>query len=135
MSGGGLDAGGSVGCVRVPAGRGSASVGSAVVSAPGAGGPSAPLGSGGGALLLPPALVGELILGSRLGSLTQIRHDKEGESGLVRRHKLGRSQEGVNSADGRICALKSRSAGLRFAQLDVLRRLRVKWVRRAFSAI
>lgn len=44
------------------------------------GSPPSP-GSGGGALLLPLALVGELALSSRLGSLTQIRHDKEGESG------------------------------------------------------
>lgn len=58
MSGGGLDAGGRMGCVRVPAGRGSVSAASAVVSVPGAGSPPAPLGSGGGALLLPPALVG-----------------------------------------------------------------------------
>lgn len=57
MSGGGGDAGGRVGCVRRPAGRGSASAGGAGVSAPGAGAPPSPV-SGGGALLLPLALVG-----------------------------------------------------------------------------
>lgn len=77
MSGGGLDAGGRVGCVRIPPARGSASAGRAVVCARGAGSPTAQEG----ALLRPPARVGELTLGRRLGSLTQIRHDKEGESG------------------------------------------------------
>lgn len=70
-----------MGCVRGPADRGSASAGGAGVCSPGTGGRLPLLGSGGGARLLPPALVGELTLGSRLGSLTQIRHDKEGDSG------------------------------------------------------
>lgn len=82
MSGGGGDAGGRVGCVQRPAGLGSASAGVVGLFAPGAGGGSlvprlgrgraAPPSSSGG---------GKLTLGSRLGSLTQIRHDKEGESG------------------------------------------------------
>lgn len=78
---------------------------------------------------------GELILGSRLGSLTQIRHDKEGESGTCAEAQAWAESGGVNSADGRICASKSRSAGLRFTQLYVLRWLRVKWVRRALCNI
>lgn len=121
MSGGGLDAGGRMGCVRVAAGRGSVAAVRAVVSVPGAGSPPTPPGSPrlGRGRAAPPSCSGggELILGSRLGSLTQIRHDKEGESGTCAEAQAWAESGGVNSADGRICASKSRSAGLRFTQL------------------
>lgn len=85
MSGGGGDAGGRVGCVQRPTGLGSASaggVGLAGLLAPGAGGGS-PIPRLGRGRAAPPSSSGEgkLTLSSRLGSLTQIRHDKEGESG------------------------------------------------------
>lgn len=75
---------------------------------------------------IPPARapVGELTLGSRLGSLTQIRHDKEGDAGArAEAPAWAEPRRGVAAgADGRVCPLKSQTARCRFTHLEVFRR-------------
>lgn len=90
-------------------GRGSASAGADGIGPPGRvirSPPHHPTGAG--ARTAPPsARVGDVCVGgwkeihcrSRLGSLTQFRHDKESR-GLARRHQPGRNQGGEVAADG-----------------------------------
>lgn len=124
-----------------PAGRGPAAAGGVglVASAPGVGGGSPVPGRGRGRGRRPslPLRRGKLTLGSRLGSLTQIRHDKGRVGDLCGGTSLGGATEGevAESADPRVCAVKPRPAGFPFTPLDALRRLRVKWVRRGVGAL
>lgn len=74
---------------------------------------------------------GELTLGGRLGSLTQIRHDKEGESGTWAEPRRG----GCGERGRKDLHFKVKVCQCSFTSLDVLRRLRVKWVRLVFSAV
>lgn len=128
----------ATGLVAVPLLRAAAGV-----SAPGWGGRLPPPLTWAGARAAPPSCsvaAGEgveLTLSSRLGSLTQIRGDKESR-GLVWRHKPGRSQGGEvvdDSADCRICTLKSRTARFLCTLSYVVSQLRVKWVRRLFCSV
>lgn len=71
-----------------------------------------------------PGPVRELTLGCRLGSLTQIRHDKEGDAGTrAEAPAWAEPRRGVAAgADGRVCPLKSQAARCRFTHLEVFRR-------------
>lgn len=130
VSGGGGDAGGRVGCVcgrrwprwPLPPARAAAPRYPARAGAR----RSSPCSGG-----------GKVTLGSRLGSLTQIRHDKGRVGDSCGGTSLGGAKEGevAESADPRVCALESRPTGCRFTQPGVLSRLRVKWVRRVLRNV
>lgn len=72
------------------------------------------------ALLRPPAPVGKFTLGGRLGSLTQIRHDKGSAGDWCGGTRLGGAKEGVaaDGADPRICPPALRSPTGRCAAVE-----------------